>query len=588
MSKQENFDQIHKIRHSLAHIMAAAVLKKFPDAKLAIGPVIENGFYYDILLPEKLSEDDLPKIQKDMQAIIKQKLVFTKSIAKNKKEALTRVKGNKYKEELVQELPDGEEISFYTSGDFVDLCSGPHVKDTSEINPEAFALTSIAGAYWRGSEKNDILTRIYGLAFATKKELDEYQALQEEAKKRDHRKIGKEMDLFAFSDLVGSGMPLYTPRGAIIRREIMRLSNELQNSIGFQEVHTPQINKAELFKLSGHYDKYKDDMLFAHSHYSQEEFFLKPMNCPQHTQIYASQKRSYRDLPIRYSDFANLFRDEKPGELSGLTRLRCFCQDDGHSFCREDQIESEFKNILGIINSALAVYGLDYYVRLSFWDPDHKEKYLGDEKTWEKSQTLLEKLLKDNKIKFELGIGEAAFYGPKMDIIARDALGRQWQLSTIQLDFNMPGRFGLTYTDKDGTEKTPVMIHRAIIGSPERFMGVLIEHFAGNFPVWLSPVQIKILTVSDKHIDFAQKLQTEFLSHNFRVEIDASAETLGNKIRKNAVERATYTLVIGDKEMASDDLAVRVRSQKDLWTVKKPEFIAKVKDLINKRSLDLK
>ncbi len=579
-------EKIDNIRHSLSHIMAMAVIKKFPKAKLGIGPIIANGFYYDFLLPDKLSETDLPELEKEMKKIIQQKLEFTKTIV-SKKEALAKVKGQKFKEELINDLPKDEKISFYTSGNFTDLCAGPHVKNSSEINPEAFKLTHIAGAYWKGSEQNQMLTRIYGVTFNSKPELEKHLKLVEEAKNRDHRKLGKELDLFTFSELVGQGMPLYTPKGTILRKEIVNLSNELQQTIGFEEVHSPQINKAELFKISGHYDKFKGDMISAISHYSKEEFFLKPMNCPQHTQIFASKKRSYRDLPIRYADFANLFRDEKPGELSGLARLRCFSQDDGHSFCREDQIESEFKNILDIINKALNIYGLEYYIRLSLWDPKQKEKYLGDAKVWDKSQQLLEKLLKNNKIKYETATGEAAFYGPKMDIIAKDVLGREWQISTIQLDFNMPVRFKLVYTDKDGKEKNPVMIHRAIIGSPERFMGIIIEHYAGAFPLWLSPVHIKLLTVSDKHVDFANKLKEEFIEQGLRVEVDSSDETLGNKIRKNAKEKIPYTLVLGDKEKGSDKLAVRVRGEKELWNVSKSEFIKSAKDKINKRSLKL-
>lgn len=583
MDKQE---KMHRVRHSLSHIMAMAILKKFPDAKLAIGPTIENGFYYDFLLPDKLSDNDLPKLQKEMKKIIKQNISFEKKIV-SRNEAIKMAKDQIFKVELINDLPEDEEISFYTSGDFIDLCAGPHVDKSSEINADAFKLTTTAGAYWRGDENNQMLTRIYGVAFETKEELDDYLEKMEQAKERDHRKLGKELDLFTFSELVGSGMPLYTPRGAYMRRQIVNFSNELQNKIGFREVHTPQMNKAELFHVSGHWEKFKDDMISASSHYSKDEFFLKPMNCPQHTQIFASKKRSYRDLPIRYSDFANLFRDEKPGELSGLTRLRCFSQDDGHSFCREDQIESEFKNVLDIINQALNTYGLDYYVRLSLWDPEHKEKYLGDEAIWEKSQSLLEKLLQENKIEYESATGEAAFYGPKMDIVAKDALSRQWQISTIQLDFNMPKRFELSYTDQDGTEKTPVMIHRAIIGSPERFLGILIEHYGGVFPLWLSPVHIKILSVNQNHIEFCQKLAQEFFQENIMVEIDNSDETVGNKIRKSAKEKIPYTLVIGDKEMGSDKLSVRVRGKQDLLEIKKEEFISKIKTDIKNRSLEL-
>ena len=583
MKKERNIapkdkgEHINRSRHSLSHILAMAVLKKFPDAQLGIGPTIEHGFYYDA---------DLPKLEKEMKNIISQKIKFEKSVI-SRKDALKKSANQKFKIELINELPKNEEISYYSSGNFSDLCAGPHVEYSTEINTKAFKLTTSAGAYWRGDENNQMLTRIYGVAFDNAEELAEYLTMLEEAKKRDHRKLGKEMDLFAFSDLVGQGLPLYTPRGASLRREIINFSDELQKSIGFSEVHSPQINKAELFKISGHYDKFKDDMISAKTHYSQEVFFLKPMNCPQHTQIYASRKRSYRDLPIRYADFANLFRDEKPGELSGLTRLRCFSQDDGHSFCREDQIESEFKNILNIINTALKTYGLDYFIRLSLWDPEHKEKYLGDEKIWDKSQKLLEKLLDENKVNYETALGEAAFYGPKMDIIAKDALKRQWQISTIQLDFNMPLRFKLSYTDKDGSEKTPVMIHRAIIGSPERFMGILIEHYGGAFPLWLAPVQVKIISVGEAHIEFCQKMAAEFSQENIKVELDISDETVGNKIRKSSQEKIPYTLVIGDKEMSSENLSVRVRNKQELLNISKDQFIKQLKEDISKRSSNL-
>lgn len=579
-------EKINKVRHSLSHILAMAVLQKFPDAKLGIGPTIEDGFYYDFLLPDKLSDADLPKLEKAMKRIIASKIEFKKEIV-SRKEALNKSKDAPFKIELINDLPESEEISYYSCGDFEDLCSGPHIEVSTDINPKAFKLTATAGAYWRGDENNQMLTRIYGVAFDSPEELDEYLKLLEEAKKRDHRKLGKQLDLFAFSDLVGQGLPLYTPKGAAMRREIINFSNQLQKTIGFAEVHSPQINKEDLFKISGHYDKFKDDMISASSHYSKEVFYLKPMNCPQHTQIYASRKRSYRDLPIRYADFANLFRDEKPGELSGLTRLRCFSQDDGHSFCREDQIESEFKNNLDIINQALSTYGLNYFIRLSLWDPEHKEKYLGDEKVWEKSQKLLEKLLKDNKIKYVSEIGEAAFYGPKMDIVAKDALKREWQISTIQLDFNMPQRFKLSYTDKDGNEKTPIMIHRAVIGSPERFMGILIEHYGGAFPMWLSPIQLKIISVGETHIKYCQKLADEFAQDNIRVELDTSDETVGNKIRKSSQEKIPYTLVIGDKEMNSKNLSIRIRDKKDLLEISKDKFISKLKESIAKRHLDL-
>src|SRR3989339_1055356 len=582
-----NPEHLEHLRHSAAHLLAAAVLELYPDAKLTLGPAIESGFYYDIDFNDvTLSVEDLPAIEKKMKDLVNDWKEFTHREV-SPEEAKEIYKGNAYKLEMIHDIAEkGEKITLYTCGNFTDLCRGGHVEEPRKML-RAFKLMSIAGAYWRGDEKNAMLTRIYGTAFETKEELKAHVDMLEEAKKRDHRKLGKELGLFVFSDLVGPGMPMYTPKGNIVRNAIVNFSRELNARVGFGEVHTPNMNKADLFRTSGHYDKYKDDMLQVVSHYTDEEYYLKPMNCPQHTQIYASEMRSYRDLPIRFADFANLYRDEKPGELSGLTRLRCFSQDDGHSFCREDQIESEFKNILNIINTALKTYGLDYFIRLSLWDPEHKEKYLGDEKIWDKSQKLLEKLLDENKVNYETALGEAAFYGPKMDIIAKDALKRQWQISTIQLDFNMPLRFKLSYTDKDGSEKTPVMIHRAIIGSPERFMGILIEHYGGAFPLWLAPVQVKIISVGEAHIEFCQKMAAEFSQENIKVELDISDETVGNKIRKSSQEKIPYTLVIGDKEMSSENLSVRVRNKQELLNISKDQFIKQLKEDISKRSSNL-
>ena len=593
-------------RHSLAHLMAAGILKMWPQARFGVGPVIENGFYYDVEIPGyQLTELDLRKIEKTMNKLKQQKLPYEKKeISIDEAIKLFDQFGQTYKVELLNDLktkgttkmngaeaevlPEGEsKISLYQTGDFIDLCRGPHVKNSNDLKA-AFILEKLAGAYWRGNDKNFMLTRIYGLAFNTQKELEDYLAMIEEAKKRDHRKLGKELELFVISDLVGPGMPLYTPKGTIVRGEIINFSNELQQRIGYQPVHTPQVNKAELFKISGHYEKFKDDMLMVKSHYSEEEYFLKPMNCPQHTQIYASQKRSYRDLPIAYSDTANLFRDEKPGELSGLTRLRCFCQDDSHCFCREDQIGDEFKKLLDLIKEALTVYGMDYRIRLSLWDENHQEKYLGDKDIWSKSQKLMEELLKENKIDYFKAEGEAAFYGPKMDIMVTDALKRDWQISTIQLDLNMPVRFDLKYTDADGSEKHPIMIHKAIVGSPERFMGILIEHYAGAFPLWLAPVQVKILNVGQTHEEHCRKLAEQFKKENIRVELDLANETVGNKIRKAVVQKIPYTLVIGDKEIASDKLMVRVRGEEKLWEIDYNEFVAKVKNLIQNRTAQLK
>jgi threonyl-tRNA synthetase len=575
---------IEVIRHSLAHVMAAAVKNLYPQAKFGMGPAIESGFYYDFdfegaaLVPEKLKE-----IEVKMKKLIGGGLKFERkevAIAEAKK----IFEGQQYKLEIIAGLEAKGEASVlvYQTGDFTDLCRGPHAESSKDLPIDGFKLIKIAGAYWKGSEKNKMLTRVYAAAFPSKPGLDAYLKNQEEAEKRDHRKVGKEMGLFVFSELVGPGLPLYTFKGAAIRQEIINYSNELQKKIGYENVCTPNINKADLFKVSGHYDKYRDDMFRVVSNYTEEEYYLKPMNCPQHTQIYAAEIRSYKDLPIRIADFANLYRDEKPGELSGLTRIRAFCQDDGHCFCREDQIKEEFGAVLSVINEALDTYGMKYFVRLSLWDPEHSEKYLGEAATWEKSQATLKAILDENKMGYVVGVGEAAIYGPKMDIMTKDSLGREWQISTIQLDFIMPQRFGLSYIDQNGKEKTPVMIHRAIVGSPERFMGILIEHYAGAFPVWLAPVQVKVLSVGESHAAFCKKLGDELRQAGVRIEIDMADETLGNKIRKAAGEKIPYVLVIGDKEMQSDMLSVRDRASKETRQISKSDFIgevcAKIKD----------
>lgn len=569
--------EIEKVRHSLSHILAAAVLEMFPEAKLAIGPAIENGFYYDFDLPRTLIPEDLLILENKMREIIKSSYKF-EHYSEPKAKAIEFLKkiNQPYKIELIDDIKD-KEVSFYKFNNFVDLCAGPHIDSTADLKTVGFKLDKIAGAYWRGNEKNKMLQRIYGLAFANQTELDEYLVTRTEAEKRDHRKLGKDLGLFVFSELVGPGLPLYTQKGTILRNAIANYSRELREEIGYGEVHTPQINKAELFKVSGHYDKYKDDMFEVHSHYTDEEYYLKPMNCPQHTQIYASQPRSYKELPVRIADFSNLYRDEKPGELSGLTRLRAFSQDDGHCFCREDQIKTEFSNILKMIEKAMKRYGMNYYIRLSLRDENKKDAYLGDNETWEKSQKILEELLNENEIKYVKAEGEAAFYGPKMDLMAKDSIGREWQLSTIQLDFNMPKRFDLEFTAEDGSKQTPVMIHSAIVGSPERFMAVLIEHFAGAFPVWLAPVQVTILPVSDKHTDFANGIAEKLQQNKIRVEVDSRSESVGRKIRDAELQKAPFVIVLGDKEIESGKLAVRTRGEKDLKNLSIEEFMEIVK-----------
>jgi threonyl-tRNA synthetase len=568
-------NNIEKIRHSLSHIMAQAVLEFYPKTKLGMGPAIENGFYYDFQLAKPIQEQDLQKIEEKIKELILQNQKFTKKNI-TKLAAKKIFKDQPYKLELIKELP-GKTVTIYTNGEFTDLCKGPHINKTDEIAPNSFKLTKTAGAYWRGSEKNKMLTRIYGVAFNTEKELMDYLKMQEEAEKRDHRKLGEKLDLFVFSDLVGPGLPLYTFKGASVLREIKNYSNELQQEIGYQEVQTPNMNRAELFKVSGHYDKYKDDMFKVISHFSKEDYYLKPMNCPQHTQIFASKPRSYKDLPIRIADFAQLYRDEKTGELSGLSRLRGFSQDDGHCFCTEDQIKDEFKSVLSAIEKAMKTYGMNYKIRLSLWDPKQPEKYLGEPKTWKKSQQLLEEILVENKIEYFTAVGEAAIYGPKMDLISRDSLGREWQISTIQLDFIMPARFKLAYIDSEGKEKTPVMIHRAIVGSPERFFGIIIEHYAGAFPVWLSPIQVSIIPISEKHLDYAKKVEKELKNKNIRTELRNENETLGKKIRSAEMQKIPYLLILGDKEAQGQHVSVRERGKGDVGQMSVDNFIEKIR-----------
>jgi len=574
---------IEKLRHSLAHLLAAAVLELYPDTLNTIGPAVDNGFYYDFEFSAPLLESSLKEIEKKMKKLSNNWESFEKKDV-SAEEAREVFKHNPYKLELIEEiLAKGEKLTLYTSGKFTDLCRGGHVENMKDVSMDAFKLSRVAGAYWRGDEKNKMLTRIYGLAFNTAEELEAYEKQQEEARKRDHRKIGKELDLFIFSELVGPGLPIYTPKGATIRREIINYSNELQTSIGYEEVHTPNINKAELFKVSGHYEKYKEDMFRVVSNYTTEEYYLKPMNCPHHTQIYASKPHSYRDLPVRIADFANLYRDEKPGELNGLTRLRAFAQDDGHCFCREDQIKEEFVAVLGIVKKAMETYGMKYTIHLSLWDPEHHEKYLGEAKTWEKSQKLLEEILVENNIEYIVALGEAAIYGPKMDLISKDSLGREWQISTIQLDFIMPERFGLKYTDSDGSEKTPVMIHRAIVGSPERFLGILIEHYAGNFPLWLSPTQVKVIPVRTNHNEYAEKVFKTLKDSNIRAELDDADENLGGKVRDAKNQKLPYWIVIGDKEVESNTVTLESRDNGQLGQISVEELVSKLKEEIQNK-----
>jgi len=554
-------------------------MELYPQALRTIGPAIDKGFYYDFD-DLKISEADLPAIEAKMHELSKTWDRF-EGREVSPEEAKKIYKDNPYKLDLIEEFA-GQKLTIYKSGDYEDLCRGGHI-DHPDKQLKHFKLLSIAGAYWRSNEKNKMLTRIYGTAFPTQEELDKYLWQQEEAKKRDHRKIGAQLGLWTFSDYVGGGLPLFTPKGTIVRRLINEYVEELQNKQGINQVWTPQIAKAELFKISGHYEKYRENLFSIRSNYSDEEFFLKPMNCPQHTQIYASQPRSYRDLPIRMADFAMLYRDEKPGELIGLTRTRSFSQDDCHIFCREVQITAEMNMALDMTKTIMETYGFKYKYRLSLHDPDHPEKYLGDPQTWAKAEKLSEAVLKDRGMEYFPGVGEAAFYAPKLDLIATDSLGREWQLSTLQIDFFMPQRFNLTYIDEKGRKQTPVMLHRAISGSPERLMAILIEHFAGAFPTWLSPVHVVILPISDKHLDYAKKVESGLKSQNIRVELNDKNEPLNARIRDTQLQKVPYMLIVGDREVESNTVARRGRSGKDYGPQSLNEFIKDLRHEIDNR-----
>lgn len=562
MSQNEN-DQLSAMRHSLAHLLAATVVEMYPGAQNSIGPAIENGFYQDFELPEPISEEDLPKIEAKMRDKLKTWKNFERREV-NADEARNQFKWNKYKLELIEDLAkEGKQITFYTSGDFVDLCRGGHAEDASVINPDAFKLTKIAGAYWRGDEKNKMLTRIYGIAFETREALDSYVNEQEEAKKRDHRKLGQELDLFTFSDLVGPGLPLYTPRGTVIIEELKNALRQISKEYDNQLVSIPHLAKIDLYKTSGHADKFADELFHVKSHYDQE-FVMKPVNCPHHIQIYAARPRSYRELPLRYIEQTMQYRDEKPGQIGGLQRTRGFTVDDGHTFCRVEQIEQEANNLVEIIRqfySSLSLWDKKW-VSLSVREPGAQDKYLGNASDWDKAEAMLEKVCKDQELNAQRMEGEAAIYGPKIDFMFQDALGRQVQLATIQLDFAMPKRFGITYIDEKGASQTPVIIHRAILGSFERFMQLLIEHFAGKFPLWLSPEQIRLITVNQEPstVEFAQKVVQKAKELDIRIYADNDNESVGKKIRNAELMKVPYIVVIGEKEIESGKLTARVRS----------------------------
>ena len=569
-------DKVYCMRHTLSHIMAAAVKELYPGVKFGIGPAIENGFYYDLDFseasgddtnPVKISDEDLPRIEKKMRGIIARNLAMTR-YEKSREDAVIWAEENhqNYKKELIQDLSEDETISFYALGDlFDDLCKGPHVANTSEVGP--FKLTRVAGAYWRGDEKREMLTRIYGVAFETQEELDEYMKRQEEAKARDHRKLGRELDLYCFSDLVGAGLPMFTPRGTVLRQTLGEYSMQLRHDAGFERVFTPHITKLDLYKTSGHYAKFGAELFLVHSQVNGEEFALKPMNCPHHTQIFASKPRTYREMPIRYMEPTTDYRDEKSGELGGLSRVRALTQDDSHVFCRKDQIKNEIQNLVKLVRELYSSMNMDKMrVRLSYRSDE--DKYLGSPELWEMAQGEIKQAAIDNGLDYFEMEGEAAFYGPKIDFMVEDAIGREHQVATIQIDFVQPERFGLEFTNEKGEKERPVMIHHATLGSIERFMSVFIEHTAGWFPFWCAPEQIRIVTVNDQVADYVEKVKEvlndvildEPLRHNeLRYTVDDSDESLGKKIRRATSMKIPAVFVIGPKDAEEGIVSIRLK-----------------------------
>ena len=566
--------------HSSSHLMAEALEALYPGVKFGIGPAIENGFYYDVdLNGQQISDADLAKIEKKMLELAKTKETF-KRIDVSKAEALDYFtkKGDQYKVELINELADGT-ITYYENGNFTDLCRGPHLMNTELI--KAVKLTSIAGAYWRGDEKRQQLTRIYGITFPKKSMLDEYLQVLEEAKKRDHRKIGKEMELFTFSSRVGLGLPLWLPRGSVMRYLMEDFLRKKQAEYGYVQVVTPHIGSKDLYVTSGHYAKYgKDSFQPIHTPQEGEEYMLKPMNCPHHCEIFRSSPRSYRDLPLRIAEFGTVYRYEQSGELHGLTRVRSFTQDDAHLFCRADQIQEEFEKVIDLILYVFKTLNFDKYLaQVSLRDPKHKEKYIGSDENWAKAEQGIIDAAKAKGLNTVVEYGEAAFYGPKLDFMVKDAIGRKWQLGTIQVDYNLPERFQLEYTDADGSKKRPVMIHRAPFGSLERFTAVLLEHTAGHLPLWLSPDQVKVLPVSEKYADYAKKVCDVLKNSDIRASIDDRNETLGKRVRETALLRVPVLVIVGEKEVAENLVSVR-REGVDKGSMPLDEFVAKFKDAV--------
>lgn len=592
------YTPLQRMRHSAAHVMAEAVQDLFPGAKFAIGPAIEDGFYYDMELPRSLTPDDLPAIEERMRESVRANHPFKQSRwAREKALAYFRERDQPYKIEIIENLPD-DEVGIYQQGPFLDLCRGPHVESTGQIGP--FKLMRVAGAYWRGDENRPMLQRLYGTAWFTQEELDKYLWQLEEARKRDHRKIGRELGLFTFSEDVGPGIPLFLPKGETIRHLMEQYVRETQVKHGYSHVWTGNLARVRLFKRSKHWEHYGDSMFprmqeerdirpgESPEDVQDNSFELKPMNCPSHILLYASQRHSYRELPIRFAEFATLYRYEKVGELSGLTRVRSLTQDDSHIFLRHDQILSEFSALVDLVREILGTYGLtDYRVQLSLPDLSDRAKYHGDVAIWERAIADLRQALESKGLAYEAAVGEAAFYGPKMDLMASDALGREWQLSTIQLDFFQPENFDLEYIGEDGQPHRPAIIHRAIMGSTERFLGVLIEHYAGNFPLWLSPVQAVVIPIADRHNEYAQRVATQLQAAGLRVEVDERSERMNAKVRDAQLQKIPYMLVVGDKEAEAGTVSLRLRTNENVGAVPLSDFLTQASKLNAERSKDL-
>jgi threonyl-tRNA synthetase len=597
MSDNYQSSQLFKIRHSTAHIMAQAVLESFPDALIAIGPPIEDGFYYDFALPRQLNDDDLSGIEGRMRDIIKKKVAFVRREV-SAGEARQIFAGQKYKLELIDGLEHGgvDEygnqstelpiISTYRQDSFEDLCRGPHVANSSEINPDAIKLMSVAGAYWRGDSNREMLTRIYGTAFESKQQLDDHLKRLEEARARDHRKLGPELGLYVFSPLVGKGLPLWKPKGAIVRDLLERFLRETQIEAGYQPVITPHIAKVDLYRVSGHYPYYSDSQ-YKPIDVDGEEFMLKPMNCPHHIEIYKSELRSYRDLPLRYAEFGTVYRYEQSGELTGLTRVRGFTQDDAHLFVRPDQLVDEFIGVVNIIKRIFDLLGFhEWRARIGTRDP-HSDKYVGDPALWAKATEGILEASNKVGIDFFIAEGEAAFYGPKLDFLVKDVIGREWQLGTVQVDYNLPERFQLEYVGDDNQPHRPIMIHRAPFGSMERFMGILIEHFAGAFPVWLAPVQARLIPVADRHVPYLREVQKQLMAAGLRAEVDESVGRMQGKIRDAQTLKIPYMLIAGDRDAASGAVSVRLRTGEDLGGMPVADFVQKARAIIDEKSMTL-